>query len=218
MKSKKHEKAAARLQASAEPAANGIDGEAQAQPSQSFAELRKAKLRPAALLTYQTRSLLLSPVFTNLIVDTKANVERRSALTARERELEMEEPAVEMAPVAEDGTTNGLEDEDADGEEKIYNPLKLPLGWDGKPIPYWLYKLHGLGQEFECEICSGFKYMGRKTFEKHFQVRTDGGPIIAILIDNYAFALPGIASLLRYEGPRTCVSLGELLSRRLLTI
>ena len=37
--------------------------------------------------------------------------------------------------------------EDSDEEEDyIYNPLKLPLGWDGKPIPYWLYKLHGLNQ------------------------------------------------------------------------
>ena len=27
------------------------------------------------------------------------------------------------------------------------------LGWDGKPIPFWLYKLHGLNQEFKCEIC-----------------------------------------------------------------
>ena len=35
----------------------------------------------------------------------------------------------------------------------MYNPLKLPLGWDGKPIPYWLYKLHGLNLEFKCEIC-----------------------------------------------------------------
>ena len=36
---------------------------------------------------------------------------------------------------------------DSDEEEQqIYNPLKLPMGWDGKPIPYWLYKLHGLGQ------------------------------------------------------------------------
>jgi len=35
----------------------------------------------------------------------------------------------------------------------VYNPLKLPLGWDGKPIPYWLYKLHGLNLEFKCEIC-----------------------------------------------------------------
>lgn len=39
------------------------------------------------------------------------------------------------------------ESDDEDGE--IYNPLKLPIGWDGKPIPYWLYKLHGLGQ-----VCS----------------------------------------------------------------
>ena len=38
-------------------------------------------------------------------------------------------------------------EEESDEEEgAIYNPLKLPMGWDGKPIPYWLYKLHGLGQ------------------------------------------------------------------------
>lgn len=36
--------------------------------------------------------------------------------------------------------------ESEDDEQQIYNPLKLPMGWDGKPIPYWLYKLHGLGQ------------------------------------------------------------------------
>lgn len=40
-----------------------------------------------------------------------------------------------------------VEEEGSDEEEEyIYNPLKLPLGWDGKPIPYWLYKLHGLNQ------------------------------------------------------------------------
>ena len=31
-------------------------------------------------------------------------------------------------------------------DDFVYNPLKLPMGWDGKPIPYWLYKLHGLNQ------------------------------------------------------------------------
>merc|ERR1711862_384968 len=40
---------------------------------------------------------------------------------------------------------------DADEERPIYNPLNLPLGWDGKPIPFWLYKLHGLGIEYKCE-------------------------------------------------------------------
>lgn len=38
------------------------------------------------------------------------------------------------------------ESESDDEDQQIYNPLKLPMGWDGKPIPYWLYKLHGLGQ------------------------------------------------------------------------
>ena len=43
-----------------------------------------------------------------------------------------------------------------------------PLGWDGKPIPYWLFKLHGLGVEYKCEVCSDYVYQGRKNFEKHF--------------------------------------------------
>jgi len=59
-------------------------------------------------------------------------------------------------------------DSDSDSSEKIYNPLKLPLAWDGKPIPYWLYKLHGLGVEFPCEICGNFVYMGRRAFDEHF--------------------------------------------------
>ncbi|CAG8537906.1 4414_t:CDS:2 [Paraglomus occultum] len=46
---------------------------------------------------------------------------------------------------------------------------RLPLGWDGKPIPYWLYKLHGLGVEYPCEICGNYVYMGRKAFDRHFQ-------------------------------------------------
>ena len=37
-------------------------------------------------------------------------------------------------------------------DDFVYNPLKLPMGWDGKPIPYWLYKLHGLNQVRLCLI------------------------------------------------------------------
>jgi splicing factor 3A subunit 3 len=62
----------------------------------------------------------------------------------------------------------GLSDSDEE-DDYIYNPLKLPLGWDGKPIPYWLYKLHGLNQEFKCEICGGQSYWGRRAFERHFR-------------------------------------------------
>ena len=44
----------------------------------------------------------------------------------------------------------------------------MPLGWDGKPIPYWLYKLHGLNISYKCEICGNFTYKGPKAFQRHF--------------------------------------------------
>ncbi|KAL0075349.1 hypothetical protein J3Q64DRAFT_1755063 [Phycomyces blakesleeanus] len=91
--------------------------------------------------------------------ESKANVERKQALTDKERILEQEQEEVEIAE----------QESDEEDEDRIYNPLKLPLGWDGKPIPYWLYKLHGLGVEYPCEICGNYVYMGRKAFDKHFQ-------------------------------------------------
>ena len=54
-------------------------------------------------------------------------------------------------------------------DEEGHNPLKLPMGWDGKPIPYWLYKLHGLDLEFTCEICGNYSYWGRRAYERHFR-------------------------------------------------
>jgi len=47
-----------------------------------------------------------------------------------------------MHPALQEEAPSDSDDED----EFVYNPLKLPLGYDGKPIPYWLYKLHGLNQ------------------------------------------------------------------------
>ena len=57
----------------------------------------------------------------------------------------------------------------AEDNKKVFNPKNIPIGWDGKPIPYWLYKIHGLGIEFKCEICGGASYWGRRAFEHHFQ-------------------------------------------------
>lgn len=67
------------------------------------------------------------------------------------------------------GYEDAGDDAEGGGGEKTYNPLKLPIGWDGKPIPFWMYKLHGLRVEYRCEICSDHVYKGRKVFEKHFQ-------------------------------------------------
>ncbi|PHH89488.1 hypothetical protein CDD83_5983 [Cordyceps sp. RAO-2017] len=98
--------------------------------------------------------------------DTRVNVERRQGMTERERQQELEN--LQNMSDAPRGGAEEDEEEDEDGEEKIYNPLKLPLAWDGKPIPFWLYRLHGLGVEFHCEICGNFVYMGRRAFDKHF--------------------------------------------------
>lgn len=69
---------------------------------------------------------------------------------------------------------NGVEDDDDeededDDDEKLYNPLNLPLGSDGRPIPFWLWKLKGLGHEFKCEICDNAVFKGRSAFNKHFK-------------------------------------------------
>ena len=66
--------------------------------------------------------------------------------------------------VSEEEQKEEEEEEDED-EKPIYNPLNLPLGWDGKPIPYWLYKQYGLDKEYKCEICGNQSYWGRKTRE-----------------------------------------------------
>ncbi|KAJ1906439.1 Pre-mRNA-splicing factor sap61, partial [Tieghemiomyces parasiticus] len=88
--------------------------------------------------------------------DTRANVERKQALTEEERNAEVQEEDVDV------------DQYESDDNEPIYNPLKLPLGWDGKPIPYWLYKLHGLSHNYDCEICGDYTYRGRKDFDRHF--------------------------------------------------
>ncbi|KAK0652590.1 hypothetical protein B0T16DRAFT_406475 [Cercophora newfieldiana] len=96
--------------------------------------------------------------------DTRVNVERRQGMTERERQQELENYynlSTQQSKVVE-------EEEEEGGDDRIYNPLKLPLAWDGKPIPFWLYRLHGLGQEFPCEICGNFVYRGRRAFDKHF--------------------------------------------------
>ncbi|KAK9353423.1 hypothetical protein V1523DRAFT_411027 [Lipomyces doorenjongii] len=119
------------------------------------------KAQAIALREYEIKKL--AETLDKVREETKINVERKSALTLRERQLEME--ALEREEFGGD-EDDGEGDQEDDG--KIYNPLKLPIGWDGKPIPFWLWKLHGLGVEYPCEICGNFVYMGRKAFDKHF--------------------------------------------------
>jgi splicing factor 3A subunit 3 len=99
---------------------------------------------------------------------TSKRTERRETQTVKEREKETDEDlhgsAVEGPKLTDDGDDDDSDDEDA----PIYNPKGVPLGWDGKPIPYWLFKLHGLNHFYPCEICGNESYRGRRNFETHF--------------------------------------------------
>jgi splicing factor 3A subunit 3 len=117
--------------------------------------------------------------------DTHVNVERKQGMTERERQQELEALMAEQDDM--NGAMHGNDESDSDNEDKIYNPLKLPLGWDGKPIPFWLYKLHGLGVEFPCEICGNFVYMGRRAFDKHFNEQRHVYGLKCLGITNTAF-------------------------------
>ena len=154
LKSKRHIKAVEKQAASNEPPQNP---NGTSDHTANGATTHRNTPQSAARLTYLTAFLLAE--LTSTLNDTKANVERRFSLTAREREQELLERSKPVAPPANTGENGAGEEEEE--EERIYNPLKLPLGWDGKPIPYWLYKLHGLGVEYKCEICSDHIYMGR---------------------------------------------------------
>ncbi|KAL3653618.1 hypothetical protein CASFOL_003299 [Castilleja foliolosa] len=99
----------------------------------------------------------LCDLLNETIERTKENIEKKHALTYDEIVQEREEDDVQA------------ESESEDDDQQIYNPLRLPIGFDGRPIPYWLYKLHGLGQEFKCEICGNQSYWGRRAYERHFK-------------------------------------------------
>ena len=154
--SKKHKKAVETRKAEA----NG-DG------AQDDAALDLSRIVEKTIVEREFRIKKLAAAMQNERADTKSNVERRQGMTEKERQEELERMNNADLGAEEESREDGADNGD-DEEDSIYNPLKLPLAWDGKPIPFWLYKLHGLGNEFHCEICGNFTYMGRRTFDKHF--------------------------------------------------
>lgn len=95
-----------------------------------------------------------------IIQNTLNFLRKKQSKNYNEREEEKEE---------EIEVDNDSESSEEEKKQAILNPKNLPTGADGKPIPLWLYKLHGLGIEYKCEICGGAIYSGRRAFEKHFQ-------------------------------------------------
>ncbi|OCF75015.1 splicing factor 3A subunit 3 [Kwoniella mangroviensis CBS 8886] len=168
LKSDKHKKKEQAAKSSSNHTTNGSPAPNPAASTSTY----RTKLEQPARLTYLVQVLLTFPPIPGKLADTRTETERKMALTARERETELEEQE-EAPPVPVD---LGNDEDDDEDDEKIYNPLKLPLGFDGKPIPYWLFKLHGLGVTFECEICQQ-SMQGRRAFDKHF---TEGKHLLAL--------------------------------------
>ena len=112
-------------------AASAADSASKSASGSAEAEDQKSKDKALALLEFQI--VRFSDLLHRVVEQTKIQIEKKQTRTMEELEAELE---------AEGGPQEG--DSDSDDEEKaIYNPKNLPLGWDGKPIPYWLYKLHG---------------------------------------------------------------------------
>ncbi|GAM83906.1 hypothetical protein ANO11243_018960 [Dothideomycetidae sp. 11243] len=154
---KKHLRAVEARKARGETSTNGTNGASAKDPG-------LARLKDKAIAEREFRIKKLATAMKMERSDTKDNVNRKQGRTDKERAQELE------ALYNEDdgGSGAAVEGADDDDEERKANPKHLPLAWDGKPIPYWLYKLHGLGNEFPCEICGNYYYKGRRAFEKHF--------------------------------------------------
>lgn len=156
---KKHKKAAAAAASDSSKSRGSADTGAPAASS-------SAQMKEIAFDEVLIRRLY--ELLTEVVHATIAYLELKQTRTHEELQAEIaEEEEGAFSDVELEEHADG-QDED-DDEQPFHNPLNLPLGWDGKPIPYWLYKLHGLGVEFKCEICGNHSYWGRRAFDRHFQ-------------------------------------------------
>jgi splicing factor 3A subunit 3 len=151
MKSKGHKKKAATFQAT----------------GGAVTAAAKEKLRRRQLALLETKVAQFANLCGKAIAATHDYCEKRQTRTVEELAAEMEEEEREAEALLAGGVVDDSDEEDENAP--IYNPKKLPLGWDGKPIPYWLYRLHGLNREFKCNICGGFSYWGERAYRRHFQ-------------------------------------------------
>lgn len=103
-------------------------------------------------------------ILTPVIDATRRNHQRRTLLTAKERQLE-NESFLKSADQEDDAIT---EDERPETNTTSVYPQSAHLVLDGRPMPQWLWKLNGLNQKFNCQICGDYIYQGRRAFDRHF--------------------------------------------------
>jgi len=158
------EQRAARLFAVKGKLASEVDPSFFAVKSKSKGKKKEGSTNPAdstkEVKLWEVKVTKLCEMLGDQLDQTKNNIEKKQSRTFEELQEELD--AMEQEVIDE-------EDEEEEDDGPIYNPLNLPLGWDGKPIPFWLYKLHGLNIEYTCEICGNYTYWGPRAFDRHFQ-------------------------------------------------
>eukprot|EP00915_Cephaloidophora_sp_WS-2016_P003278 GHVH01004405.1.p1 GENE.GHVH01004405.1~~GHVH01004405.1.p1 ORF type:complete len:617 (-),score=91.40 GHVH01004405.1:1018-2868(-) len=126
---------------------------------------KKSEKKDEHLAWFEIQIQRLKDILDEPLTSTIEDLQKRQSRTQEDLEANENDFSDESPP--NDGDGEELSSENSD-DKLVYNPLNLPLGFDGRPIPYWLYKLHGLGTEFKCEICGNYSYWGRRAFDKHF--------------------------------------------------
>lgn len=141
-------------------------------PSSMFAKVSNSSPTSVRRIDIARQEYLVQALLDQLRPTLDASIrrcERQMTQTLAEREREMQEELYGAPPdTGKKNVVNGNDDGDSDDDAPIYNPKNVPLDWDGKPIAYWLFKLHGLNHYYPCEICGGESYRGRRNFELHF--------------------------------------------------
>ena len=105
---------------------------------------------------YEYQIIRYKDILQNIIDNTISQIRKKQTMTKEELDQDRLNEI-------------NIKKNEKEDKKKIFNPKNIPMDWDGKPLPYWLYKVHGLGVEYKCEICGGASYWGRRAFEHHFQ-------------------------------------------------
>ena len=165
-----------------------LKASAEATDLESKLTVLKSELGDRELAFYEFSIAKSLGILSETVKATISEIQRKQARTAAEIQTEADEgellgsDAIEEIAIGSLTHKNPQHDDQVDSSKSVYNPLNLPIGWDGKPVPFWLYKMHGLGKEFKCEICGNFSYWGQRAFEKHFgeTKHTHGLKVLAI--------------------------------------
>ncbi|KAL0215120.1 hypothetical protein P9112_007304 [Eukaryota sp. TZLM1-RC] len=121
----------------------------------------------------------------SIIEATKGRLENRQVRTLEELVEDNQNRLINVDDLHEHIRIESKKEVQLDEEQEvIYNPKDLPLDFDGKPIPYWLFKLQGLSKKYTCEICGDIVYRGRKRFERHFNQPKHGHALKCLKIPN----------------------------------